>query len=272
MTEVRRRGRPGQAEPTAQKGAQALERGIAILQYLERSGGSSSVSDISGSLDLPLSTTFRLLKVLQAADFVYQDSQLGWWHIGLGVFNVGSAYIHNRDVLSVAGPFMHRLMLLSGETVNVVIRNGNEAVLIGQKECKSMVRMCAPLGSRLPLHASGAGKALLYPLTEEELVGIVVNTGLRRFTPTTLVDLPILLKNLEQAREQGYTVDQEEHVVGLNCIASAIYDDAGSVVAAISISGPASRLTEDRFISQGELVRDTAKDISTALGLKPPVA
>lgn len=116
--------------------------------------GSSSVSDISLNLDLPLSTTFRLLKVLQAADFVYQDSQLGWWHIGLGVFNVGAAYIHNRDVLSVAGPFMRRLMLLSGETVNVAIRNGNEAVLIGQLECKSMVRMCAPLGSRLPLHAS----------------------------------------------------------------------------------------------------------------------
>ena len=112
----------------------------------------------------PLSTTFRLLKVLQAADFVYQDSQLGWWHIGLGVFNVGAAYIHNRDVLSVAGPFKRRLMLLSGETVNDAIRNGNEAVLIGQLECKSMVRMCAPLGSRLPLHASGAGKALLYPL------------------------------------------------------------------------------------------------------------
>ncbi|MGQ7173589.1 IclR family transcriptional regulator domain-containing protein, partial [Escherichia sp. R-CC3] len=61
---------------------------------------------------------------------------------------------------------------------------------------------------------------------------------------------------------------KEEHVVGLNCIASAIYDDVGSVVAAISISGPSSRLTEDRFVSQGELVRDTARDISTALGLK----
>ena len=67
MTEVRRRGRPGQAEPVAQKGAQALERGIAILQYLEKSGGSSSVSDISLNLDLPLSTTFRLLKVLQVS-------------------------------------------------------------------------------------------------------------------------------------------------------------------------------------------------------------
>ncbi|MDZ8723589.1 HTH-type transcriptional repressor AllR [Escherichia coli] len=268
MTEVRRRGRPGQAEPVAQKGAQALERGIAILQYLEKSGGSSSVSDISLNLDLPLSTTFRLLKVLQAADFVYQDSQLGWWHIGLGVFNVGAAYIHNRDVLSVAGPFMRRLVLLSGETVNVAIRNGNEAVLIGQLECKSMVRMCAPLGSRLPLHASGAGKALLYPLAEEELMSIILQTGLQQFTPTTLVDMPTLLKDLEQARELGYTVDKEEHVVGLNCIASAIYDDVGSVVAAISISGPSSRLTEDRFVSQGELVRDTARDISTALGLK----
>lgn len=270
MTEVRRRGRPGQAEPVAQKGAQALERGIAILQYLEKSGGSSSVSDISTGLDLPLSTTFRLLKVLESADFIYQDSQLGWWHIGLGAFNVGSAYILNRDVLSVAGPFMRRLMLMSGETVNVAIRNGNDAVLIGQQECKSMVRMCAPLGSRLPLHASGAGKALLYPLAEDELMDTVVQTGLQQFTPTTLVDMPALLRELAKARENGYIIDNEEHVIGLNCIASAIYDDAGSLVAAISISGPASRLTPDRFISQGELVRDTARDISTALGLKHP--
>jgi IclR family transcriptional regulator, negative regulator of allantoin and glyoxylate utilization operons len=200
MTEVRRRGRPGQAEPVAQKGAQALERGIAILQYLEKSGGSSSVSDISLNLDLPLSTTFRLLKVLQAADFVYQDSQLGWWHIGLGVFNVGAAYIHNRDVLSVAGPFMRRLMLLSGETVNVAIRNGNEAVLIGQLECKSMVRMCAPLGSRLPLHASGAGKALLYPLAEEELMSIILQTGLQNITTRCIaISLRKKLKKLSFA-------------------------------------------------------------------------
>ena len=70
-------------------------------------------------------------------------------------------------------------------------------------------------------------------------------------------------------RACGYSIDQEEHVTGLNCIASAVYDDVGSVVAAISISGPASRLTPDRFVSQGELVRETARNISTALGLKP---
>lgn len=99
-------------------------------------------------------------------------------------------------------------------------------------------------------------------------MSIILQTGLQQFTPTTLVDMPTLLKDLEQARELGYTVDKEEHVVGLNCIASAIYDDVGRVVAAISISGPSSRLTEDRFVSQGELVRDTARDISTALGLK----
>ncbi len=113
MTEVRRRGRPGQQEPSAQKAHRRWreDRDIAIHG---KSGGSSSVSDISLNLDLPLSTTFRLLKVLEGADFVYQDSQLGWWHIGLGAFNIGSAYIHNRDVLSVGGPFMRRLMLMSG--------------------------------------------------------------------------------------------------------------------------------------------------------------
>lgn len=194
MTEVRRRGRRDRRSLWHRKGAQALERNCDSA-ISGKKWGSSSVSDISLNLDLPLSTTFRLLKVLQAADFVYQDSQLGWWHIGLGVFNVGAAYIHNRDVLSVAGPFMRRLMLLSGETVNVAIRNGNEAVLIGQLECKSMVRMCAPLGSRLPLHASGAGKALLYPLAEEELMSIILQTGLQQFTPTTLVDMPTLLKD-----------------------------------------------------------------------------
>ncbi|OON42050.1 transcriptional regulator [Izhakiella australiensis] len=270
MAEVRRRGRPGRTEPVEVKGAQALERGIAILQYLEKSGGSSSVSDISLSLALPVSTTFRLLKALENADFVNQDSQLGWWHIGLGAFNIGSAYIHNRDVLSVAGPFMRRLMQMSGETVNVAIRNRNEAVLIGQQECKSMVRMCAPLGSRLPLHASGAGKSLLYPLPDDELVEVIVNTGLQRFTATTVVDLPALQKDLKDARSRGYSIDHEEHITGLNCIASAIYDDVGSVVAAISISGPASRLTPDRFTSQGELLHNTAQDISTALGLRKP--
>ena len=132
-----------------------------------------------------------------------------------------------------------------------------------------MVRMCAPLGSRLPLHASGAGKALLYPLSAEELVDVIVKTGLQRFTPATIVDLPVLQRNLDEARACGYSIDQEEQVTGLNCIASAVYDDVGSVVAAISISGPASRLTPDRFISQGELVRETARNISTALGLKP---
>ena len=100
-------------------------------------------------------------------------------------------------------------------------------------------------------------------------LGDVYKRQLQRFTPTTIVDLPVLQRNLDEARDRGYSIDQEEHVTGLNCIASAVYDDVGSVVAAISISGPASRLTPDRFVSQGELVRETARNISTALGLKP---
>ncbi|MBU9810910.1 HTH-type transcriptional repressor AllR [Rahnella sp. SL6] len=266
MAEVKKRGRPSQPGSGSQKGAQALERGIAVLNYLAQSGGSSSVSNIAENLSLPLSTTFRLLKVLEEADFVYQDVQLSWWHIGLQAFTVGSSYIHNRDVLSVAAPYMQRLMLLSGETANLAIRNGFEAVLIGQRECQSMVRMCAPLGSRLPLHASGAGKALLYSLDDDALMSLLMQAGLKNFTTHTLNNLNALQKDLQQARRQGFAQDSEEHVTGLNCLASAIFDSNNNVVAAISISGPSSRLTTERFTDLGELVRDTARDISLALG------
>ena len=141
---------------------------------------------------MPLSTTFRLLKVLEKSEFVFQDPQLGWWHIGIQSFTVGSAYMNDRDVVSVAGPFMRRLMLLSGETANLAIRNNFDAVLIRQCECQAMVRMCAPLGSRLPLHASGAGKALLYPLAEEEMLDLIVRSGLQSYTPKTLTSVNLL--------------------------------------------------------------------------------
>ncbi|MGP2849207.1 HTH-type transcriptional repressor AllR [Serratia marcescens] len=265
MTELRRKGRPA-TEAGAAKGAQALDRGLEILQYLANAGGSSSVSVLSEKLELPLSTTFRLLKVLEKSEFVFQDPQLGWWHIGIQSFTVGSAYMNDRDVVSVAGPFMRRLMLLSGETANLAIRNNFDAVLIRQCECQAMVRMCAPLGSRLPLHASGAGKALLYPLAEEEMLDLIVRSGLQSYTPKTLTSVNLLRKDLHQSLEQGYTIDDEEHALGLNCLASAIFDRNNNVIAAISISGPSSRVGKERFKELGELVGEVARDISAALG------
>lgn len=131
-----------------------------------------------------------------------------------------------------------------------------------------MVRMCVFLGSCLLLYVFGVGKVLFYLFIEEELVGIVVNIGLWWFMLIILVDLFILFKNLEQVCEQGYIVDQEEYVVGLNCIVFVIYDDVGSVVVVILILGLVFWLMEDCFISQGELVWDIVKDISMVFGLK----
>lgn len=266
VSESRRRGRPSLVEKIPQKGTQALERGITILQYLAESGGSASVTVIAERLELPLSTTFRLLKTLENADFIYQDAQLGLWNIGLELFSVGSSYLRNSDVITVARPLTRRLMLLAGETANLAICNSAEAVLINQCECKSLVRMCAPLGSRLPLHASGAGKALLYSLDEQEALELIMRKGLKIFTPNTLGSFNLLRKDLIESAEHGYTVDREEHALGLNCIASAIFNQNHDVVASVSISGPSTRVTPERFDELGELVKTTAQDISKALG------
>ncbi|AKJ41249.1 IclR family transcriptional regulator domain-containing protein [Pragia fontium] len=269
MNATGRRGRPAQANAAPQKGTQALERGIAILQYLAESGGSASVTVLSEKLDLPLSTSFRLLKTLENAGFIYQDAQLGWWHIGLGLFTVGSSYSRNSDVVSVARPFMRRLMALSGETANLAICNSNEAVLISQCECQSMIRMCAPIGSRLPLHASGAGKALIYSLPEEEILEVIVSNGLKVFTDNTLNSFNQLIQDLAQSKQRGFSIDNEEHAIGLNCIASAIFNQNHDVVASVSISGPSTRVVQERFEELGKLVHTTAQNISTALGYQP---
>ncbi len=98
------------------------------------------------------------------------------------------------------------------------------------------------------------------------MLDLCVRSGLHSFTPKTLTSVNLLRKDLAQSQAQGYTVDAEEHALGLNCLASAIFDRNNNVIAAISISGPSSRVSSDCFKDLGELVRDVANDISTALG------
>ena len=203
---------------------------------------------LSEKLELPLSTTFRLLKVLEKSEFVFQDPQLGWWHIGIQSFTVGSAYMNDRDVVSVAGPFMRRLMLLSGETANLAIRNNFDAVLIRQCECQAMVRMCAPLGSRLPLHA-GCRQSAAVPAGGRGDAGSDRAFGAAILHAQDADQREPAAQDLHQSLAQGYTIDDEEHALGLNCLASAIFDRNNNVIAAISISGPSSRVGKERFRS-----------------------
>ncbi|NHB93837.1 glyoxylate bypass operon transcriptional repressor IclR [Photorhabdus cinerea] len=247
---------------------QSLSRGLTLLEYISESPGGIALTDLAQQAGLPNSTTHRLLTTLQQHGFVRQVGDLGLWVIGSHTFIIGSSFLQSRNLLALIHPILRRLMEDSGETVNLAILDHSEyeAVIVDQVQCNALMRMSAPIGGKLPMHASGAGKAFLSTLSDNQLVQLLHKKGLHSYTPHTKTTPSSLKENLEQARKQGYSFDDEEHALGLRCIAACIYDEHHQAFAAISISGPVSRITDDRITELGALVIRAAKEISKEYG------
>ncbi|WP_118987888.1 glyoxylate bypass operon transcriptional repressor IclR [Photorhabdus sp. CRCIA-P01] len=247
---------------------QSLSRGLTLLEYISESPGGIALTDLAQQAGLPNSTTHRLLTTLQQHGFVRQIGDLGLWVIGSHTFIVGSSFLQSRNLLALIHPILRRLMEDSGETVNLAILDHSEyeAVIVDQVQCNALMRMSAPIGGKLPMHASGAGKAFLSTLSDNQLVQLLHKKGLHSYTQHTKTTPPSLKENLEQARKQGYSFDDEEHALGLRCIAACIYDEHHQAFAAISISGPVSRITDDRVTELGASVIRAAKEISKEYG------
>ena len=126
--------------------------------------------------------------------------------------------------------------------------------------------MVVNLGSRSPVHASGVGKAILAHTADKDLTAILEKRGLTRFTDAT-IDTPADLRaELARIRELGYALDDEEHAIGLRCVAAPIFDENAKAICAISLSGPTARIGDDRLGELGWAVRQTAEQITRALG------
>ena len=161
--------------------------------------------------------------------------------------------------------------VLDGETVKIVSSDDNsgvEAVYIDKVESfASSIRMVSRVGSRIPLYCSGVGKALLADLTDQEIGEIWKNSRIRKLTPRTITELPVLMERVEQVRKDGYAVDDEENEEGVRCIAASLRDYHKDPVYALSISAPANRMTDQRILELKEYVLAFRQDLSRSLGL-----
>jgi IclR family acetate operon transcriptional repressor len=270
QTTARRRGRKPAAGGRSVAQVQSLNRGLALLERIADNADGVTLTDIAQQVGLAPSTTHRLLLTLAQSGYVRQNEELGKWYVGVKAFTVGNAFLGARDIVESSRPFLHKLMEATGETANLAVLEGGEAVIVSQVECHELMRMVVPLGTRTPVHASGLGKALLLAISEFEVAAILHQHGLTRYTEHTL-DTPAKLKqNLQAARKAGYVVDNEEHAVGLRCVAAPVYDEQGRAVAAISISGPRSRIPDTRLRELGALTGRIAREVTDHIGGHPP--
>lgn len=247
---------------TASYEVAAVRKALVILCSFTPTAPTLSVSDISRRLKVPKSTAHNLLRTLKSLGFVAQDTATKRYRLGHKVFELGELFPRNAQLVSDAMPRLRRLADQTKETVKFGIMSDAEVLVVAAIESSFMLHTRGDEGRRAPLHCTGLGKALLAALPDAEVREIAAQGGLRPFTPRTMTTLRRLEEELGQIRTDGCAFDWEEHEQGVRCVAASIKDPYGRPKAAISVSGPASRITSEKMSEFAALVVDAAKTIS----------
>lgn len=243
---------------------------MAILMVLGEDEDGARLTDIALRTGLSPSTVHRLLTTLERSKFVQFDMSDGMWHVGRAAFSIGSAFVRHRNFVAPALPYLRRLRDQTRETANLGVIDDGEVVVLTQVESRQIMRAITRIGGRAPMVSSGMGKAILATYSDEDIRALVSSHGMHRHTPRSIVRRGALQEQVETIRHQGYAVDDEEFVTGLRCIAAVVYNEDAEALCAISVSGLAHRLPQERLPVLGQLLRDTARELTLALGGRMP--
>jgi len=245
---------------------QSVDRAGAILEILARDG-EAGVTDIAGELGVHKSTASRLLAALDRRELVAQDSARGKFRLGVGILRLAGAVGRGLDLVQESRPVCRALAREVGETVNLAILSGGDALYLDQVAGPAALSPHNWAGQRIPLHATSDGKVLLAYLPEADAARCLT-PPLRRFTEHTVTDRAELTTRLAEVRRRGYATAVEELEAGLTAVAAPVRNAEGRVVASVSASGPSFRITADRVPAVAALVRQAAAEISRRLGFQ----
>lgn len=248
---------------SSRNNSSSVRRALAILDVLTREAARGiSLAELTQRIGTSKSTVLRLLAPLVEASLVQQRGEK--YTIGVGAVLLGSAYLNNLDLRSVAQPVLAELASVSKETVHLMVYNEGQVVYLDKVTGSSPIQMVSRVGDRAPVHSTASGKAILAHLPESEFLRVVA-AGMPARTEHTLVTPEQLTSNLADIRLSGYSLDESENEDGIYCVAAPIFDHAATVIAAVSVSGPRERIKdnlEDIII----LVVSGAGKISSYLG------
>lgn len=265
---LERRGRAGtRVKETG--GIQVLDRAIGIMNAVAAVDG-ITLTSLAHQTGTTTSTAHRILTTLEANDFVTMDRERKLWFIGVMAFQIGNGFLRNRKVVDLARPLMRELMSDTGESVNLGIEDDGTIVYLAQIECHNPIRAFHRPGTRTAIHASAMGKAILSNWPDADIRKLMEKVGMPGFTRKTLTDDRRFFADLLKARERRWAFDDEESTIGMRCVAAPICNEFSEAIAAVSISGPTTRLSYDRIGELGPRIKRVAADVIEAIGGKAP--
>ncbi len=245
--------------------ARVVEKAIDVLFCLAKEPDGVGITDISRQLGLGKSTVHRLLQTVQQRQLVQQDERRRY-RLSYGVLQLSAAFLRHLNIHEEASPHLRRLRDETGETASLTIREGTSRFHLEEIPGVHEVKFSLEIGKSLPLFLGASGKALVAWLSEEELDELIKICGLPAYTPFSITDPRVLKEQLAQTRQRGFAVSQSERFLDVVSVAAPVRNQSGRVIAALNVTGPASRFSVKVARKAGPVLVQEARKLSSALG------
>ncbi|MBO8162933.1 MAG: IclR family transcriptional regulator [Brevibacillus sp.] len=246
----------------------SVDRALQIIDIVSTRKEGFGVSELARQIELNKSSVYRILSTLASHGYIEQNQESGRYKLGYKLLELSERLLESIDLRAEARPYLKELEQLTNEVVHLVVYNQGEVVYIEKLDGNETLRMHSQVGKRAPMHCTSVGKVILAHLPSEEMLRIVEKKGLARHTEHTITELDAFQRHLREIRQNGYAVDHEENEQGITCIAAPIFGFNGKVTAAVSISGPTIRMTEQRLSELKWKIMEVGRNISRRLGYK----
>lgn len=242
------------------------QKSIRILEAIYRQKG-STLTELASELDMNKSTVHNHLKTLVDEQLIICDG--GEYQIGLRLLEFGGYAQQQNKLYQIVLPEIERLAEQTGEIANLVVEEYGRGVYLASEAGNQAIDLNIYPGSRRPLHVTAAGKAILAELPPERVDQIIDDYGLPAETSRSITTREKLEESLDEVRNRGIAFDDEEHIEGLRCVAAPIHSSDGRILGAVSVSSPASQLTDDQFYDEyPAIVNSTLSVIKLKIGQK----
>jgi len=240
----------------------SIDKTLDLLEFLSVNEQETGITEISKNLHLGLSTVHRILFTLKSRGYVIQNLNTKKYRLGIRLFTLGCAVQNTKHLIEITKHYLRQLSQNTNETANLAILEGKEVIYLDTIESSEILRTEIIPGTRTPAHCTALGKVLLAFISDCEFENLYKSDEpLSSLTSKSISSLEELKKNLKRVRKQGYAVDREEYKIGINCIGVPVFGRNG-VIAAISITGPASRFTIDEMGKVKDKLMTISKEIS----------